>query len=523
MPRLPAVEKGYIKRVNFGDFPIDKQSIGSIIEGISSKTCQLESMRVSIATLKSLDFESCHSLGAFLYRKKINVSISQIVDSNEILKMFRILDNGNKGYLNRNEFANAWQILKLQFTSLNTDNTDNTDNTENRGINSSNESGNNNIVINDDCDNNNDVMNDIFDRLAIRRLKYNRDRVYFMDFYDSFTNVNELYQLSYDSKHDITCIDFPIHFVFYYLINCVKNYYLSISQKNINLIKLDELIHLPHNKYQFTKILNNNLIKLFRFSIALRQETQLLDQDLITHHTHHTHHATKQRGIRKKLQSNQNVLITIIIAHFEIANIIAKKAKSFESCHNEDQEGYINSNDNLSKILFWFIFKLTNELLDLSSIRNFNFILSKCNLSVSGIFKKNEYNYQISGLPGGINQRKRLNCLELALVLKNFEYFVIICKKMIENQTNLNKRLSIRKMIENDVVSYQNKAQIMKFAIEHECVELVKHLYSLMGAVFNDKNSNIPQSLIYHAIVGCTTPRRGKMCFVCLLICVVEL
>ena len=37
VPRLPAIEKGKVTQVNFGDFAMDKHSIGTIIHGVSSQ------------------------------------------------------------------------------------------------------------------------------------------------------------------------------------------------------------------------------------------------------------------------------------------------------------------------------------------------------------------------------------------------------------------------------------------------------------------------------------------------------
>ena len=69
-------------------------------------------MKLSIKSLISLDFESCHMLGAFLKRKKINIRLSQTVNHDAILKMFKALDTDKNGYLDLNEFSVAFNCFR---------------------------------------------------------------------------------------------------------------------------------------------------------------------------------------------------------------------------------------------------------------------------------------------------------------------------------------------------------------------------------------------------------------------------
>lgn len=75
------------------------------------------------------------------------IHISQIVKSEQILAMFRILDNQNKGYFDISKFIHAYKVLRLQRNTSKHENDENIKHT--------------------------------FSHLAIRRLKHNRDRVYF--------------------------------------------------------------------------------------------------------------------------------------------------------------------------------------------------------------------------------------------------------------------------------------------------------------------------------------------------------
>ena len=522
VPRLPAVEKGLITRVNYSDFPIDKQSIGSIIEGLSSKTCNLESMRVSIATLKTLDNESCHSLGAFLHRKKIRVDISQIADSNDILRMFRILDDENKGYLTRNEFEKAWHIFKFQFTSYYSSIEQNSNKNKEEDANSHaiiiseddsssalmnrKNSSKLNIINNSNNDDleTTELMNAVFDRMAIRKLdSYGRSRIYFMDFYDSFTAIKQKYQTNFDC----TSIDFPLHFIFYYLVNCVKNYYLKPNEKDPNLIKLAQLIHLPQNKSEFAIVLNNNLIKLFTFSIAMKKETQLL----------------------KMQQYTQNILVTSLIAHLEITNIIKKRKAS--------------QNDlkmvQLTRGIFWFLFKLTLELLKLPSISNVAFMMSKCklslpivrnlrivrarsrsrNISFRDVSDGREDSLEVLDNSSDDLEVQVLNCLELAILVKNFEYFALFCRRLLENETISTQKMTVimRRIIDKNVFSSKDKTAIAKFGIEFNCIPLVSCILGSpsMKSIFNDATNNTARQLVYHCILVNTSPQAGLFfCFV---------
>ena len=151
-------------------------------------------------------------LGSFLRKKNIHVIISQTIDHSGILDMFRILDSDENNYLDKREFSLAFDIFRNQ---LETDN----DYNENMSI--------------LDAQKENDLKEAIFKRLAIRRLK-KRDRIYFGDFWDAFTsydNNKKKFGISNvsSSSFDITEINFPIHFIFQFLVSSLNNYFTIIE------------------------------------------------------------------------------------------------------------------------------------------------------------------------------------------------------------------------------------------------------------------------------------------------------
>ena len=110
--RLPAISKGKVKNVNFNDFLIDKESIGPIIESLSNINCSLKNINLSISSIKSLDYQSSNMLGQFLKKQRINVKISQSIDTQQMMEMFKILDENKNGYLELNEFTVGFNALK---------------------------------------------------------------------------------------------------------------------------------------------------------------------------------------------------------------------------------------------------------------------------------------------------------------------------------------------------------------------------------------------------------------------------
>ena len=424
VPRLPAISKGKVLQVNFGDFIMDKQSIGTIIQGLSSPLSKLNTIRITIGSIKNLDIESCHTLGAFLKRKNINVIISQTVDSHEILKMFKMLDKQNNGYLNRKQFDNACKILT--FTNVMNDSHDvNNNNNASKatGITTAltltvNEEKKHHIDGNeikekedDDDDDGIEVgyidskqdmelyaqlqwqstVSAVFDRLTIRK-KYNStnsDRVYFIDFYDSFTETKQKNFI--DSKYDITSINCPIHFVFEYLSNCVKHYFLHENEKSQELIDLGQLTQLPQTPNEWSSRIGD-LSRLFHFLLGLGRETEL------------------------SLKNRFNVLITIILTKFKLSKIMIKNGKASNTL--------IDGEIKLSNLILWFLDKVLVELIKLESMKHlikqrYNF--TNGNVAPSPIFGKID---------------NSLNSIELALQLKCFSLFAILGNKIVENDNS---------------------------------------------------------------------------------------
>ena len=470
-----------VKEANFGDISIDKQSIGSVIEGLSSKLCQLKCIKVTIGTLKSLDSQSCQALGTFLRKRNISVNISHIADSREILKMFKLLDTNNKGYLFRCEFSKAYHILKLQFSDSRSANTLYEKEQE-------------------------EIMNETFNRLAIRRIE-NRDRVYFLDFYDSLTNVKEKHISS--SKHDITSIDYPIHFIFDYLIACVLGYYKSDYKPNYqsfvpneqvqdtHMIELlDDLYNLPQTPKQWSQTLNNNLIKLFYFVLGLRKESQL------------------------SMMNKQNVLITILFSRDKIVQILkhyqmysletynetnvimdddddekdeqkkeieTNKVKKIDG--NQDDDPLIDGEIPLSQLLVWFVDKLMIELVSLPSIQEL--ITQECEIV-------DQHLVQIRDIPDHV---KSVNSLQLALILKNYEYFVVLAIKKYEAVKNV-----IVTMINQHVTSEEEKIELIALFIKEGVdIEFADKIPQMVEDVTREKE------LLDRCIVSYPAPNKRKL------------
>ena len=222
IPKLDGIRYGKVFNVNFSDFEFDKESVvcdsvcvwcyycknvcgcccvlttqGPIIQALSNSFCKLKNIKLSIASLQALDFESCNLLGSLLARQNIKITISQTMNRSNILKMFKAFDTDNKDYLELEQFIVGFDCMKqtIKYNSYNSSGLD--DANENK------EKSKDQLL----CKN-------VFDRLAVRRLPQ-RDRIYFADFYSHLTAYND----KLCPKYDITQIDYPIHFVANYLID----------------------------------------------------------------------------------------------------------------------------------------------------------------------------------------------------------------------------------------------------------------------------------------------------------------
>ena len=345
VPRLPGIKKGKIVAVNFSDFNIDKESLGPIIQALSDGLCRLKTLKLSIGSLRLLDFESCAMLGAFLRRQSIDVRISQTVDHLAVLDMFKTLDTTNTGYLSLNEFTVAFNSFRHHSKLSNT----------------------NGIIKNSKEMQLRDM---IFRRLAIRNIK--RDRIYFSDFYDHFFSFKERLH-----GFDITQIDYPIHFCFEYLLNCLQNFYqfeLGIvnndnnnkrSNNNIHrkqtVEQLSRLVQLPRTQDEWNQLLDIHLIKLYYFNVGFGNATQVLPP------------------------SNQSILITLIDT-FEYIKYI----ESQTNIHNTTQIQRL-----ILKKCQWFVWRIFKNLLKQQSVLDLVLYKSKRN-NINGIKFNHKNNYNTS-------------------------------------------------------------------------------------------------------------------------------
>ena len=463
VPRLPAIEKGKVTQVNFGDFIMDKQSIGTIIHGLSSPLSKLNTMRITIGSIKNLDTESCRTLGAFLKRKNIKVIISQTVDSQEILKMFKKLDTQSKGYLNRQQFDNARSILtssNAQTSNIGAINYD---------INATNL---NEIDLEDsievkyyDADNSAEIdekmqqqaekrqrrtttMSMIFDRLAIRKNynSNNSDRIYFIDFYESLTKAKQRNFL--DSRYDITSIKYPMQFIFEHLVNCVKHFFLPHSKKSQGLIALGQLTLLPNTISEWSSRINS-LSRLFHFLLGLGDQLSYGEQG--------------------------NILTTIITTHFTVFKIVSKNGKANKT--------FIDGHLKLCELILWFLDKSLHELLKLQSVRNM-------------ITKRYKHGHS-----------QALNSLELALTLKQFSPFVIMATN-IDNNTVTDVdivdwyRLDIGEWNSTDIT------KLLYLTINDESHKLMRQLFQVKQIATQMDMYKLLQMITYSAL-RVVTPNNG--------------
>ena len=208
----------------------------------SDPLCQLKKMKLSIGSLKLLDFESCNILATLLRKRNVNVVISPAMDNSRILDMFKMLDKDSKGYLSETEFLTGVGSLQHHGTHSNEQN--------NKSLNE---------------------LRQEFYQLAIRRVE-KRDRVYFSDFWDALTSAKS-------DSFDVIKINSPLHFIFQFIQDNL-NHCISLQQSESNFSDTSaetELLQVPTTLNEWDKVLHNNLSKLYYFSVGLNLETQISD------------------------------------------------------------------------------------------------------------------------------------------------------------------------------------------------------------------------------------------------------
>ena len=262
VPRLPGIKRGKIKSINFSDFDIDKESLGPIVEAISSKQCNLQTMKLSIGSLHSLDHQSCNVLGEFLKKQNIDVRISHKLNRLSVLKLFNMLDKDGNGYLDEREFGFGFHAFREILSR-----TDDIETIHERKVEKEEE----------------ELKTAIFQRLAIRRPR-KRDRVYFYDFYTHMTNYEDKYKCQ---GFDILQIDYPIHYVFNYLSHIADTLVEKARGKSrqdskyaISSVIASDVIFVPTTPQELDDLFKKNLLNLYYFGVGMGFETLRMSHNL---------------------------------------------------------------------------------------------------------------------------------------------------------------------------------------------------------------------------------------------------
>ena len=415
VPRLGAIKKGRIKEINYGDFAIDKQHINSIMETISYPTCQLKRIRITMDTLKSLDTKTCYNLGEMMRNENIDVTISSMGASSQILHICGELDTENRGYLNISQFVQACQVLNPFVYSV-----ENDDEIAARAA---------------DTSQSNTFQQ--FRELLIRQLPQN-DRVYCLDFYQN-TALVSYDDIDYNNndddgrkRTDITRVEFPIHWVLWYLAYCVEECFLSFFTPRAQ--RMQEAVNIPDVASDWSKLLNK-IKNICHFIIGYKQENQLLS-----------------------VNRDYNVLITMLLVHAQISKVYRSEYngdnRDRPRLHQCKWHDIVNNEITVHKSIFWLLDSLFIELAQLSSIGD----LINVNCT---IYYKHKYT---------TIENRNMNSLELAWEFGNYEYFVILLKytKNLHNDAVL----SLMDTISDNPINNGMDRQILQFTILQL---LVKH------------------------------------------------
>ena len=119
VPRLPAIRKGLIDKVNFSSFYFDRESFAPLLLALKQRECELKTVKISIGSLKNLDDESCKLLGRLLFESKIDILVSRNVDRLQIQSLFNSIDTDGNGYLDEKEFTDAIANVNTFMNGLN--------------------------------------------------------------------------------------------------------------------------------------------------------------------------------------------------------------------------------------------------------------------------------------------------------------------------------------------------------------------------------------------------------------------
>eukprot|EP01083_Nonionella_stella_P301415 1033880_1 len=178
VPRLPALQKGYIHDINLSAFKFDKESVSLLISTLNNThefpECKLEGIKLSIGSIDPLDYNMCRLLGSTLYdhNPQMIKIVTATYENTQIHNIWKQMDKESKGYITKKDFISFLDEHKYP---------------------------------KDDAA----ERNAMFSQMAIRRIK-NRDRVYFYDFYETLMSY-KIKRASF--KLDILQIFYPFHYI----------------------------------------------------------------------------------------------------------------------------------------------------------------------------------------------------------------------------------------------------------------------------------------------------------------------
>ena len=225
-----------------------------------------------------------------------------------------------------------------------------------------------------------------------------------------------------------------MHFIFDFLFNCVEYYFVENSPNLAWLTQLDELIKMPATMNEWSVLLNRDFTKLFYFLVGLQMEKQILPG------------------------SKHNILVKILLTHHEIYKIFENQRKKVSRSALKWHES-VEGEMSFRELIFWFMDKLFFELTNLASVKGL--ITMKCNVSAhidvnnaqntSHQQQKQEEKVQLQHK----QQQQIVSSLQLALVLRNFKYFLVLVEAndmKIEDVESLIARISLNDDEKQDFV-----------------------------------------------------------------------
>ena len=406
--------------------------------------------------------------------------------------MFNALDEKNKGYLDLQDFGIAFDAFRHQKFNHQT---------KHSRVLSGTLSASNGYSVGDEIAI--DIINDdnvnldmkeskesqlqvaIFQRLAIRRLK-KRDRIYFADFWDAFVSLdNKNFGGGNYKSYDITEIDYPLHFMFEYLINGLRHSMKRNKNDNNKLdnsvMNLNRLIELPTTVNQWDKTINSNLQRLFYFAIGLEYEIQLLPFN------------------------GQNIFVSIVLAMKEISDILMV-LDSEEHEHSSSDE-YNSKYRDICIMCQLFCYKVLKELLTLPTVHTSNVLVEKCQLMIRNIYDDHDVELKDNSDDSSDSGFKfEGNVFDLCLHIKSYSIFGILLDSYSGhspgNEKMANTILKLKEKLGN--FSVDTLTNIIKEAVGNNTpvtVELVLPLALEKITIYNDVEKQVSDDKISKYLV----------------------